>query len=445
MPSLHTPLETALAHAKSLGADAAEAQMAESASLDVQWRKGMSEGMERSESLGLGVRVFVGKKQATVSSSDLSDAAVKTLVERAVAMAKVAPDDPYARLAHKGEFTTDTSHALDLYDANEPSPEHLMEQAHIAEQTAVSHAGITNSEGANAAYTSRYRALMTSEGFFGEMRSSLSSLSVSVLGGEGTDMQRDYDYSMARHAEDLKTPEAIGNEAATRTLARLSPRKVKTQHVPVVFDPRVGRSLIGSLIGALSGAAIARGTSFVKDKLGEPLFPKHVTIMDEPGLIRGLGSRPFDGEGIGCAPLALVQEGVLQHWLLDIATAAQLNLQTNGRASRGLASQPSPSATNVTLLAGALPVEALMKDIKNGFYVTETFGMGINTTTGDYSQGAGGFWIENGKISYPVAEITIAGKMLEMFADLTPANDLKMEHTVNVPTFRVEKMMVAGS
>lgn len=441
-----TILSQALDAAKASGATAADALLAEAQSVDVTWRLGAQERLERSESVGLGLRVFVGKKPATVSTTDLSKDAIQQAAARAVTMARLAPDDPYVQLAKPEQFSdTRTAVGLDLLDAEEPSPEWLIEQAKACEEAGRAIQGISNSEGADTSYSARRHWLATSEGFSGETATSLFATSLSVIAKGNEGMERDYAYHMTRHRNALKSPEAIGKEAAERTLKRLNPQKLSTMQCPVIFDPRVGRSLLGSFAGAISGTAIARGTSFLKESMGEPLFAKGVSIIDDPLRVGGLASRPFDGEGVASQPLALVKDGTLQHWLLDLATAAQLDLETNGRASRGLASPPHPSATNLYMEAGSQTPAELMANIERGIYITETFGMGINTVTGDYSQGASGFLIEKGEITGPVSEITIAGHMKEMFASLTPANDLAFDYATNTPTFRIERMTIAGS
>ena len=332
-----------------------------------------------------------------------------------------------------------------MVDDNEPEVEWLLAQCREAEETALAVEGVTNSEGGSAGYSRCDITLLTSDGFNGSYAKTSFSLSASVLVGEGTGMERDYAYSTARHRKSLKSGSEIGQEAAERALKRLNPSKKDTCKVPVIFDPRVGRGLVGSFTGAISGAAVARGTSFLKDKIGEQIFNPNITITDEPHRANGLASRPFDGEGCRSEALSLVEKGVLNHWLLDSRSARQLGLQSNGRAARGLSSGTSPSSTNVTLEAGELSPESLIGEIEDGFYVVETFGMGVNLVTGDYSQGASGFWIEKGKLAYPVSEVTIASTLPEMFLGLSAANDLTYEYATNTPTLRINEMMVAGS
>lgn len=435
--------QQAVAAAKKAGSDAADALCYTSLSLSVSERLGKPEDLERSESIGIGLRVFVGKRIAAVSSTDTSPQALAELAERAVSMARLAPDDPLTSLAPEALLAKEIPD-LDLWDPTEPEATTLRKSCAEAEEVALGVAGITNSMGASAGFSQSSFALATSHGFAGQYRSSQHSLSVSVVAGAGTGMERDYEYSAARFAADLDSPESIGKSAATRTLARLNPRKINTQQVPVVFDPRMARRLLGNFTGAINGASIARQTSFLKNAMGTQIFGKEIFIIDNPLRRRGLGSHPFDGEGVSAKPLELVQGGVLQSWLLDVRSANKLGLATTGHASRGLSSAPSPSTSNCNIAAGKLTPEALMADIRDGFYVTELIGMGVNLVTGDFSQGASGFWIKNGVCDFAVSEVTIAGKLQDMFRSLTPANDLVFRYATNSPTLRVEGMTVAG-
>jgi len=433
-----------IAAAKRAGADAADAVMFETTDVALACRMGQQEGLERAESKGLGLRVFVGKQQASVSSNDLSRDTMDGLVERAVAMARIAPEDPFTGLAPAETLTRDIPE-LDLYDPNEPPVAWMMEQAKATEDAALSVAGITNSEGADAHYSASRIYLATSEGFAQTYPASSTALSVSVIAGTGVGMERDYDFSSARYVKDLMNAETIGKSAAERALKRLNPRKPETCQVPIIFDPRVARSLVGTFAGAIYGSSVARGTSFLKDKMGQQIFPEGISIIDDPHIRRGLGSRPFDGEGLANRKTILIENGVLKTWLLDLRSARQLGVAPGGHAARGLSGPPSPSTSNLYLANGTISPKDLIGDIASGFYVTDTFGMGINTITGDYSQGASGFWIEKGEITYPVSEITIAGQLKEMFLQITPANDLTFRYGTNTPTLRIERMTVAGT
>jgi PmbA protein len=321
----------------------------------------------------------------------------------------------------------------------------LVEFARTCEAAALAVPGINNSEGASAGWGKGAVALVTSEGFAGGYASTSTSISASVLAGEGTHMERDYDFTSAHYLSDLDDPAAVGKSAAARTLRRLNPRKVKSQSVPVVFDPQVANSLVGHFADAISGSSIARGTSFLKDKMGSQVFARGIKIVDDPHMKRGMRSKPFDGEGVANHKWDLIEDGVLKTWLLDSASARQLGLTTTGHAARGTGGPPSPSVSNLYLAAGSQTADELLSGIGEGFYVTELIGMGVNGITGDYSRGAAGFWIENGKITYPVSEITIAGNLKDMFMRLTPANDLKFKYGTNAPTTLVEGMTIAGS
>ena len=430
--------------ARRAGADAADALFVEGVSSSVSYRLGKLEDVERAESADLGLRVFVGQKVAFVSSTDFSADALAALPGRALAMARLAPEDKFAGLAPQGRLAK-TIPALDLEDAGEPGAERLIELAREVEGAAMAVPGVTNSEGGGASFSRSAVALATSEGFYGRYAGTSHSIGVAVLAGADTGMERDHDFATARHAGDLEAAALVGRRAGERAVKRLNPRKAKSQSVPVVFDPREAAGLVGHLAGAISGAAIARGVSFMKDRLGQAVFAPGITITDDPHRLRGLRSKPFDGEGVANQRRALIDKGVLTTWLLDCASARQLGLATTGHAARGTGGPPAPSATNLYLEPGELSPEALIADIKQGFYVTELMGMGVNGVTGDYSRGAAGFWIENGALAYPVSEVTIAGNLKDIFAHLTPANDLVFRQGTNAPTIRVEGMTLAGS
>ncbi len=431
--------------AKKAGADAADALVYESISLAASHRLGKLEDVERSESRDLGIRVFVGQKQASISSNDFKKETLLPLVDRVISMAKAAPEDPYACLADGALLATEQQD-LDLFDnAPPPSSEQLAQKAAQVEEAALAVEGVTNSEGASASWGSATFALATSEGFCKGYTTSRHGMGVSVIAGSGTGMERDYEFTSARHEEDLKSPAEIGRIAGEKTVKRLNPKKMESQSVPIVYDPRVSRGLIGHFAGAINGRSIARGVSFLKEKLGKPVFKPSINIIDEPHRMRGLGSMPFDGEGVKTNTLSLIKEGELTCWLLDTASAKQLNLTTNGRAARGTGGPPSPSTSNLYMEAGSSSPKALMSDIKKGLYVTELIGMGVNGVTGDYSRGATGFWIEDGEIAYPVNEITVAGNLIEMFMNATPADDLVFEYGSNAPTIRVDGMTIAGT
>ncbi len=333
---------------------------------------------------------------------------------------------------------------LDLLDPELPSVTVLEERAKRAEAAGLAVKGVTKSGGASATAGMGGMVLVTSDGFCGAYLNSAHGVSMTAIAGEGTMMERDYDYASALHGSDLEPPEKVGRVAGERTVERLNPRKVETRRVPVVFDRRVAGTLLGHLAGAINGAAVARKTSFLKDRLGDRLFKPGIGVVDDPLRRRGLRSRPFDAEGIATDRLALVDDGVLMSWLLDSATARELGLASTGHAQRGVSSTPSPGSSNLHLRPGGASPEALMADIGEGFYVTDLIGMGVNQVTGDYSRGASGFWIENGRKSFPVSEVTIAGNLADMFRELTPADDLEFRYGINAPTARVEGLTVAG-
>src|SRR5476651_2609059 len=437
-------LASLLDAARRAGADAADALFVEGVSSSVSYRLGKLEDVERAENYDIGLRVFVGQQVAFISSTDHSPDALAALPERAVTMARLAPEDKFAGLAPKDRLAK-VIPRLDLEDASEPSADLLIERARSVEGAAMAVTGVTNSEGGGASFSRSAVALATSTGFYGRYAATSHGIGVAVLAGEGTGMERDYEQASARHAADLRHPAEIGRSAGEKAVKRLNPRSMPSQSVPVVFHPDEAGGLLGHLAGAISGAAIARGVSFLKDRMGTEIFAPGINIIDDPHRMRGLRSKPFDGEGVANARRALIAGGKLTSWLLDCASARQLGLSTTGHAARGTGGPPSPSSTNLYLEAGTLPVKDLIADIKQGFYVTELMGMGVNGVTGDYSRGAAGFWIENGKITYPVSEVTIAGNLKHMFRNLTPANDLVFRYGVNAPTLRIEGMTIAGA
>ena len=430
--------------ARAAGADAADALFAAAASQSVQVRLGKLEDVERSESEHASLRVFVGRGTASIGSSDLSDAALGELATRAVAMARAAPEDQYAGLAPEELLLRSAPPQLDLADPRELSPTELRARAEAAEDAARVVAGVTNSEGGSASVGAAVVALATSAGFSGGYASSSHSLSASVIAGEGADMQRDYAWRVARHAEGLPGPDEIGLLAGQRAVARLNPQPMTSGPRSVVFSPRVGGSMVGHLLGAISGAAIARKSSFLLGREGSQVFARGITIRDDPHRTRGLRSRPFDGEGLPTAPRALVEDGRLTGWLIESASARQLGLAPTGHATRGHGGSPGVSASNVWIEAGAVSVADLIGDIADGVYVTELIGQGVNGVTGDYSRGASGVRIVNGEFAGPVAGITIAGNLLEMFAHLSAADDLEIYRGIDAPTLRVDGMTVAG-
>ncbi|MDE2597698.1 MAG: TldD/PmbA family protein [Sphingomonadales bacterium] len=433
-----------IARARRAGADAADAVYIADAAESVSVRLGKLEDVERSESEHIGLRVFVGSRSASIGSSDLGNAALDELAARAVAMAGAAPEDPYAGLAPEDRLFRGPLPELDIDEPGEPSPQALRAMAEAAEVAARDVAGVTNSEGGSASAGRGLVALATSHGFAGAYAGTSRGLSTSVVAGEGSGMQRDYAWRSARYGADLPPPEEIGTMAGTRAVARLAPGRVKSGPLPVVFDPRVGGTIVGHLVGAMAGSTIARRSSFLLDRLEEQLFDSSIVIADDPLRRRGLRSRPFDGEGLATAPRRLVDGGRVTGWLMESASARQLGLEPTGHAARGASGAPGVSTSNVHLAAGSASPAQLMADIVDGVYITELIGHGVNAVTGDYSRGASGFRIARGELAGPVAEFTIAGNLIDMFRAMIPANDLEWHRMVNVPTIRIDGMTVAG-
>jgi PmbA protein len=440
-------MQDLVAAARKAGADAADAVLVSHASLSVSRRLGQIEQLERSEGFDLGLRVLIGEggrlRQAIVSATDPSPRGFAALAERAVAMARVVPEDPFAGLAEAPDGLVAVD--LDLADAAEPDAEALIARAAAAEDAALAVAGVTNSEGADAGWGRTTVALAASNGFAGEYARTSHSISVTALAGQGTGMERDYDYSSTVHLEELEDAAMLGRRAGEKAVARLHPTRPKTARIPVVYDPRVAASLLGHLSGAINGAAVARGTSFLRDRLGQRVMAAGLTVVDDPTRRRGLRSRPFDGEGMKGTRRAIVEDGILTTWVLDWRSARQLGMVSTGHASRGTGGPPSPSTTNLWLEPGKVTPEALMADIREGLYVTELIGSGVNGVTGDYSRGAAGFLIRDGALAEPVSEITIAGNVKEMLLNLTPADDLQFRRGTDSPTLRVEGLTMAGA
>jgi PmbA protein len=437
-----TVLSDLIDAARRAGADAADALLVASASLSVKRRMRQIEQLERSEGIDIGLRVFVGQRQAIVASTDPDPSGFAALAERAVAMARVVPEDPFAGLP---SLVAIPPRALDLHDAEEPSAEALLERAALAEEAALAVPGVTNSEGADAGWGRTEVALAASNGFAGTYLRTSHSISATALAGTGTAMERDYDWSSTVHLADLDDPVAIGRRAAEQAVRRLNPTRPKTARIPVVFDARVAGSLLGHLSGAINGAAVARGTSFLKDRMGERVLAAGLVVRDDPLRPRGLRSRPFDGEGMPGAARAVIDDGMLTTWLLDWRSARQLGLESTGHASRGTGGPPGPSATNLWLEPGKLTPAELMADITEGLFVTDLIGMGVNGITGDYSRGAAGFMIRNGRLAEAVSEVTIAGNLRDIFLNMAPANDLVFRRGTDSPTVRVEGLTLAGA
>lgn len=436
-------LASVLDYALRAGAQEADVLVVERESLSLSWRLGELQAVERKESWDLGLRVIVDGRQGCAATSRDDRSSLEALVDELVASTRRLPLDPFAGLAAPSELAREVAD-LDLLDPAEPDLAQLTAIAGEAEAAARAHPAIENSDGASAGWSRSTFRLAASNGFSGTYRRSSHWLGVTVLAGQGTAMERDSEWRQATHRADLPEAASIGRTAAERTVGRLGPRKVDSASVPVVFEPRVASSLLRHLAGLISGDAVAKGSTFLKDAVGEPLFGPDIVISDDPSRRRGAASRPFDAEGLPGAPRRLVDAGVLTGFLLDCSTGRRLGKRSSGHASRAPGGPPSPAATNLALQPGSRPPAQLMGDIKDGFYVTDLMGMGLNPITGDYSRGAAGFWIRDGELAYPVSEVTIAGNLRPMFGSLTVADDLELRGSCDAPTVRVEGMTVAG-
>lgn len=435
-------LSTVLAAARQVGADAADGMLVRRNGLSLDWRLGTLESLERKDVVELGLRVFVGRRVATAATNRLDPTSLERLAEDAVVAARLLPEDPWAGLAEPEQLAAPAP--LDLVDPVEPTIEALKHAAAAAEEVARAVAGVTNSDGATASWWRSRITLAASNGFAGGFERTRHGLGVTVLAGDGTGMQRDYEHRQATHVSDLPPPESIGRRAGERAVRRLSPRKIATARLPVVYEPRAAAGLLRHLASAIGGEAVATGRSFLKDQLGQAVFARGVTIVDDPLRARGPASRPFDGEGIAGTRQRVIADGVLTTWLLDLATARRLGIASTGHASRSGAALGSPGPTNLTLEPGPLTPEELIADIDEGFLVTEMMGMGVSALTGDYSRGAAGFRIENGAVTHAVDEVTVAGNLREMFQHLVPASDLELRGAIDAPTVRIDGLMVAG-
>lgn len=443
--SLEPLAQALLKRAADAGATSADVICTKGRSLGVSVRDRALEDIDASEGRDIGLRVMVGQRQAVVSGSDMSELALDQLADRAVSMAKLAPEDPYCGLATADMLSANTADALDLYDATVMTPKQLQDRAHEVEAAALAVKGVGQAEGATANWSTSALWFATSEGFSKGWRGSHHGLSVSAIAAQDGAMERDYDYDSSRHFDNLPSPEKIGTTAGHRAIAKLGSKQMTSAALPVIFDERVSASLVTALLGAISGTSVARGVSFLKDKMGETLFPANITILDDPHLVRGDASRPWDGEGTINRRTSIITDGVLGTWLLNQPTARQLDLVTTGHASRGIGSPPSVSATNTWMVAGTQSPEQLYKTAGHGLLVSEMFGPSLNSNTGDYSVGVSGYLIENGERTGPVSEVTIAGNLLEVFASLIPGSDLKMDGSTNAPSLLVEGLTIAGS
>lgn len=433
--------------ARAAGADAADAILVRGTSVAVDVRAGALEQAERSEGTDLGLRVFIGGQQAVVSSSDSRAETLRAMAERAVAMAREAPADPYAGLADPDQLARDwNTGALELVDpADAPDPDALQHDALAAEAAALAVRGVTQVQGASASYGTHQVHLAATNGFSGGYGRSSRSVSCAAIAGEGTGMERDFDGDSRNFQHDLRTPEEIGASAGQRAVDRLGARKPRTGGFPVLFDERISSSLIGHLLAAANGAAVARGSSWLTDRLGKPVLPDTLSVVEDPHRPRAGGSRPFDGEGLPTARRTIVDKGVLTGWTLDLASARKLGMDPTGNAARGVSSPPGPANWNIALTEGTASRADLLRDMGTGLLVTSLIGSTINANSGDYSRGASGFWVENGEIAYPVNECTIAGNLHDMLRRIVPANDARHYLSRVVPSLLVEGMTLAGT
>lgn len=426
--------------AKRAGADACDAVAITGVSLSVDVRDGKVEETDRAEGDDITLRVFVGKRTAAVSANTMDDP--QGLAARAVAMARVAPEDPYAGLADKDRLLTSLPE-LELLDPTEMEASALAEMACAAEDAGLAVSGVSKSGGAGASWRLAGVVLATSHGFIGSYMTSRHGLSMTAVAGEGTGMERDFDYDYRAFFEDLENPADIGRRAGERAVKRLNPKKISTRTANILYESRAARSLLSHFAGAVNGAAVARGTSFLRDGMDQQVFAKGINIIDDPFKARGPATRPFDGEGTGASALGMVENGSLNHWFLDGASSRELGLEPNGRAHRG-GSGTSPGSTNLMLEPGRKSPSELMMQVGSGLLVTDLIGHGVNGVTGDYSRGAAGFWFEDGEPVQAVSEITIAGNLKDMFARLVPASDLDARYSVASPSILIEGMALAG-
>ncbi len=423
------------------GASAADAVVVRSKSRSVSVRLGKVEGVDSSESDDFSLRVFIGKRVASVSANPGFDMGV--LAQRAVAMAKASPEDPFACLADEADLAHDHPD-LGLFDPTDVSSAQLTDAALEMEAAALAVKGVTNSAGAGASASMGGLVLVTSHGFSGAYMATRFGHGISVIGGEGTQMERDFEGDSRLHFADLDNAAEIGRKAGERVVRRLNPRKADTgSGLTVIYDPRAARGFVSHIASAINGAAIARKTSFLQDRMGEQILRRGLVLSDNPLIFKGPASRPFDGEGVQGAPMLMVEDGVLNHWFLATSSARELGLKTNGRGARG-GTSVSPTSTNLALEPGDIAPEEMIRSVKNGFYVTEMIGHGANLVTGEYSRGASGFWIENGELTYPVSEVTIASNMKDMFLSMIPANDIDRKYGTASPTLMIENMTLAG-
>ncbi|MEM6374880.1 MAG: TldD/PmbA family protein [Pseudomonadota bacterium] len=433
--------------ASEAGAEAADAVVLDGQSQVIDVRNGALEQAERAEGTDIGLRVILGTRQACVSASDTKPETIRILAERAVAMAREAPEDPSVGLAGVEQLASDwDADALELADPSPaPTAQALQDRAFEAEAAALAVKDVSQVSGCSATWSDRTVHIAASNGFSGGYRRTSSGVSCVAISGNGTQMQRDYDGDARIFAADLRPPSEIGRVAGERTVAMLGARKPPTGFYPVVYDERISGGLIGHLLSAANGASVARGASWLLSKLNTQVLPSGLDIIEDPLRARVGGSRPFDAEGLPTARRSLVEDGILKGWVLDLANARKLDMRSTGNARRGPSAPPSPGISNIALTQGTQTREELLAEMGTGLLVTSLIGATINPNTGDYSRGASGFWVEKGEIAYPVNECTIAGSLPEMLRHVTPANDARPWLSRVVPSLRVEGMTIAGA
>ena len=436
-----------LDQAKLMGADEADVIATKGQSLNVDVRQGALENADRAEGTEVGLRVLVSKRQAIVSSSDISEDTLQLMVERAIAMAKDAPEDKYAGLANVDQLTKETDlFGLEICDpAPEPSPSKLQEEAERAEASALQVSGVSKVSDASASYGKYSVFMAASNGFTANYERSSHSVSCVAIAGEGSDMERDYDADTRVYQSDLRSPEEIGRTAGSRAVERLQPRRPTTGNYPVLYDERISSGLVSHFLSAINGAAIARGSSWLKDSLGKQVLSKTCRLVEDPHRLRCGASRLYDSEGLATKKREIVSNGILNEWTLDLASSRKLDMKPTANAARGVSSNPSPTNWNIELSSREDPHDNLLKEMGTGLLVTSLIGSTINANTGDYSRGASGFWVEDGQICYPVSEITIAGNLRDMLKGIILGNDARKHLSYVVPSILVESMTLAGS
>lgn len=440
----HAALSALIDYARAAGAEAAEASYATRESISAEVRLGQLEGMEREEARSVALRAFIGKRQAAASSTDLSAAGLKALAERTVAMARAAPEDKFCGLLDERYWARGPVPELEQSDVARPKPEHLLELARACEAASLAIPGVVNSGGGGASMDISTFAYATSAGFEAAEAGTSYSLGTQPIAERGEDMERDYEWRTKRFFVDLPPAEEIGRIAGERAARRLGARKIASQKAAVIFENRLAGRLLSPFFSGISGAAVARGVSFVKDKLGQRIFPQGFRIHEDPFVKRGMGSRWFDGEGGAVKPMTLVEDGVLTTWLLNAAAARQLGLEPNGHASSGHGGPPGVSSANLFVKPGEHDLAGAMREAGKGLFVTDMFSPSLNMNTGDWSVGVAGYWFENGEVAYPVSEVTVAGNLLDIYARLRCGADLDDRGALEIPSLIVDDLAIGG-